>query len=320
MSMADLILRTAVPDKDYPALAMLLSKIWDEPTTAADIHDWDQIGVGGGDGRFLTRILLENEQKELLGYGTLRHQTYEEEGWFYIWVGVDPDFRCQGWGQLLYEKMAALAVANGASELGSDVLDNCPDCLRFAKKQGFNVDRQLYQATIDLHKFEAHKFTGIIETVEAAGIRFTSLAAEGDTEAARRKLHALNYQVALDDPASNGSFPAFAAFNNNWKRASWFVPEGQLLAVVGDQYVGLSAVGYMQATNSMVNLMTGVDKAYRGRKIAQALKLKSIEFAQTYGADYILTHNDSQNAPILAINRKLGYRPKTGEYRLKMRI
>ena len=124
----------------------------------------------------------------------------------------------------------------------------------------------------------------------------------------------------MDDPASNGSFPAFAAFNNNWKRASWFVPEGQLLAVVGDQYVGLSAVGYMQATNSMVNLMTGVDKAYRGRKIAQALKLKSIEVAQTYGADYILTHNDSQNAPILAINRKLGYRPKTGEYRLKMRI
>ncbi len=216
MNLANLTVRTAVPDKDYLPLAALLGKIWDEPTTATDIHDWDQIGVGEGDGRVLKRTLLESEQKTLLGYGTLRHQIYEEDGWFYIWVGIDPDFRRQGLGQLLYEKMLAMAVENGASELGSDVLDNCPDCLRFAKKQGFVLDRHLYQATIDLHQFKAHKFADIIETVEAAGIRFTSLAAEGDTEAARRKLHALNYQVALEDPASNGSFPAFDAFNNNW--------------------------------------------------------------------------------------------------------
>jgi ribosomal protein S18 acetylase RimI-like enzyme len=66
----------------------------------------------------------------------------------------------------------------------------------------------------------------------------------------------------------------------------------------------------------MYNLMTGVDQAYRGRKIAQALKLKSIELAQAYGADYIRTHNDSTNASMLAINRKLGYQPQPGEYRL----
>jgi hypothetical protein len=32
--------------------------------------------------------------------------------------------------------------------------------------------------------------------------------------------------------------------------------------------------------------------------------------------DYIRTNNDSQNAPILAINRKLGYTAEPGGYRM----
>jgi hypothetical protein len=50
--------------------------------------------------------------------------------------------------------------------------------------------------------------------------------------------------------------------------------------------------------------------------LAQALKSLSIRFAKEFGADYIITHNDSQNAPMLAVNRKLGYQPLPGVYRL----
>ena len=57
----------------------------------------------------------------------------------------------------------------------------------------------------------------------------------------------------------------------------------------------------------MHNMLTGVDRAYRGRKIAQALKLQTILYAKACGADSIATQNDSVNAPMLAINRKLGY-------------
>lgn len=70
----------------------------------------------------------------------------------------------------------------------------------------------------------------------------------------------------------------------------------------------------------MYNMMTGVDEAYRGQKIAQILKLHSFQFAKEYGADFIRTHNDSLNAPMLAINRKLGYEPNPGEFRLKLTL
>jgi predicted GNAT superfamily acetyltransferase len=101
-------------------------------------------------------------------------------------------------------------------------------------------------------------------------------------------------------------------FNTN----SWFRPDGQILAADGDKYVGLSAVGYFKDSNSAYNLMTGVMPEYRGRKIALALKLLSIRAAKSWGVDTIRTNNDSQNAPMLAINHKLGYVPQPGIFRM----
>jgi len=59
-----------------------------------------------------------------------------------------------------------------------------------------------------------------------------------------------------------------------------------------------------------------VDPAWRGRGIALALKLLAIACARRYGVTYISTNNDSENAPMLAINRTLGYQPEPGYYRM----
>ncbi len=88
----------------------------------------------------------------------------------------------------------------------------------------------------------------------------------------------------------------------------------QIMAADGDRVIGLGAVGYFAATNSMYNMITGVHPDYRGRKIALALKLLTLRYAKQAGAAYIRTNNDSENAPMLALNRKLGYVPETGMY------
>jgi RimJ/RimL family protein N-acetyltransferase len=67
-------------------------------------------------------------------------------------------------------------------------------------------------------------------------------------------------------------------------------------------------------------MITGVDRMYRGRKIALALKLLAIRWAIEKGASCIVTDNDSQNAPMLAINRKLGYVPRPGIFRLTRQL
>ena len=82
----------------------------------------------------------------------------------------------------------------------------------------------------------------------------------------------------------------------------------------------MTAAGYYPATNSLYSMMTGVDRAFRGRKIALALKLLIIKYAQNNGISYLRTNNDAENAPMLAVNRKAGYQPEPGQYRLLQKI
>ncbi len=46
----------------------------------------------------------------------------------------------------------------------------------------------------------------------------------------------------------------------------------------------MAAVGFFEHTQSMYNMMTGVDRPYRGRGIALALKLLALRCARAYGA------------------------------------
>ena len=129
-------------------------------------------------------------------------------------------------------------------------------------------------------------------------------------------LYELNRRTARDNPSNDDTFAPFEEFRRFVFGASWYRADGQIVAAEGDRWVGMAAVGYFRETNSMYNMFTGVDRAYRGRKLALALKLLAIRCAQRYGAVYLRTNNDSQNAPMLAINRKLGYQPQVGKYRL----
>jgi GNAT superfamily N-acetyltransferase len=234
---------------------------------------------------------------------------------FWIEAVVAPEFRRRGIGARLYDDALAFARAQGAMRLECEVRDHEPAWLKFAQARGFEIDRHVFDSTLDLATFDDARFAGVIEAVQAQGIRFFTLADVGNTEENQRKLYELNKRNSLDIPGSEGTFPRFEDFQKFVFGGSWFRAEGQILAADGERWVGLGAVGYFENTNSTCNMHTGVLKEYRGRKIALALKLLAIRYSRTLGAARLRTDNDSQNAPILAINRKLGYAPEPGVYR-----
>jgi GNAT superfamily N-acetyltransferase len=253
----------------------------------------------------------------IIGFNDAGWDPWMPPGIFDVQVLVHPAWRQQGVGGLLSQDALQFSQTQGATRLQGRVRDNCEPCLRFAQRQGFLIERHLFESTLDLATFDERPFVGHIEAVEATGIRFFTLADLGNKEEAQWRLYTLNDRVDRDTPGYQG-WLSFEEFQTQVCGASWYRAEGQIVAAEGEAWIGMAAVGFFESTQSMYNMMTGVDRPYRGRGIALALKLLTIRYARAYHARYLRTHNDSENAPMLAINRKLGYQPKPGLYRVML--
>jgi GNAT superfamily N-acetyltransferase len=307
-------IRPARPEPDFPRIVALINAVEAEPVTLAQFQQWH---AHMPPGRICRRMVAPNERDEAIGYSAVVHETWLPARHFYVWVTVDPQARGQGIGSALYADALAFLHAQDAASLTSEVRDDCPACLRFAERRGFAVERHQFESTLDLTAFDETPYRDVIPALEAAGIRFFSLADLHDSPEARLKLYALNHATSLDVPGANAVDMPFAEFEQWVLGAEWYRPDGQLIAADGETWVGLAAVQLLPHSQGAYNLMTGVLRPYRGRKIALALKLKAIRYARAHGARTLRTHNDSLNAPMLAINRKLGYRPQPGKYILR---
>lgn len=306
--------REVIPALDFWRLPPLLNTVERDSVTMDTLFRWH---FRDSPGRIQRRVVAEDERGTLVGYGVLNWEAYLPPHEFYLWVMTHPDQCGAGIGRALYADLSAHVQTQNPIALTSEVADDAPASLAWAERRGFGVARHSFASVLDVSTFDETPFAGAVELAEEAGIRFVTMADFPNTEAYQRHLFELNRETALDIPNYDTAFPAFEAFRNAVFESEWYQPEGQVVALLGDEWVAMSAIRYVTENNSMYNNMTGVRRAYRGRRIALALKLLTIRYAKRLGATFIRTHNDSANAPMLAINRKLGYVPKAGIYWLK---
>jgi RimJ/RimL family protein N-acetyltransferase len=186
----------------------------------------------------------------------------------------------------------------------------------FARSLGFEIERHSIRAYLDLGTFPEGAFARILDGVRARGIDFVTLADLGDTPQARRRVYELNRTISADIP-DRGPFWSFDEYLKLRLDRAWYRADGVTLAVDGEAWVGLNQVGIHADEGFAFVEMTGVVAGYRGRKIGQALELMGIRCARRYGAGTLGTSIDAENAPMLAISRKLGYQPREGSYLVK---
>ncbi len=298
---------------DFPGLAALQSSIYPDPVTAESLqHRADHAPEG-----IRSQTVVIDSSDQLVGWGDVGRWAYMRPGLFWINILVAPDCRGQGIGSQLVAGVIAFAQAQGATEVYTEVRDHDAESLRFAEQRGFCVDRHMFESVLDLATFDDSRFTGVVESLEAAGIRFFSMADVPDREENRRNLYELNKKGSEDIPGYDEPFPRFEDFNQFVFSGDWYRAEGEIVAADGERWIGMSAIGYFSKSNSCYNMHTGVLREYRGRHIALACKLLAIRLARRWNAAYIRTNNASINAPMLAINRKLGYTPEPGYYQVK---
>jgi GNAT superfamily N-acetyltransferase len=297
-------------ETDATELARLQNYTLPEPVTAETVREWweprkDEIR---------TTTLALDKQGQAIGFWDVDRETWMRPGHWWLKVLVAPDQRGNGLGARMYSAALDQACQYGATHLESRVSENDAGSTHFAQKRGFQVERHTFVSTLDLTSFDEKCFEALLERVHS--FRFFSLAEAGLTDENKHRLYMLNRATAQDNPGNHGTFSDYDTFAMNIFDAAWFRADTQILVADGDQWVGLTALSLDDEQCYAYNAFTGVLRDYRGRGLAQALKLHAILLARRAGMRYIRTDNDSQNAPVLAVNHKLGYQPESGLYQL----
>ncbi len=212
-------------------------------------------------------------------------------------------------------------TALGATTLVTEVWDDHPDALQFAERRGFAIERHTFQSVLNLDGVDPDRLleAETLKLLENGGVRFLTLADEPGEES-ERKLYELYKETLSDIPGYMGEVPDIQEWRKWYLMPEGYAPERVIIAADGDDYVGVTNVLHNRQTNGMYHEYTGVKRSYRGRKIAQGLKIKAVLLAKERNAAYIRTDNDSMNAPILRINRNLGYKPLRGTYRMAAKL
>jgi ribosomal protein S18 acetylase RimI-like enzyme len=163
----------------------------------------------------------------------------------------------------------------------------------------------------------ANGFREVRAEIESV-VDLAELAAPAAPEADLRPLSAVDPRDAwLIDIEASRDMPSTEEVKDmtyeDWEemvmRYPLFQADGSFVAYVDGEPAAVSLLVADAESGRSTNWFVGTRRPYRGRGLALAVKLASIAWAREHGVREMVTDNDDRNAPMLAINRKLGFRP-----------
>jgi GNAT superfamily N-acetyltransferase len=230
-------------------------------------------------------------------------------------VQLHPRYQGRGLAARFYAYMADVCLAQRPSRLITRITEDETQKLHWLTKNGFHIAMRYPVSRLDVAAFDTTPYAALLAKLAADGIEIVSLA---DLPARdpdwQRQVYELDYvlmgDVPLPEPYEKRPLPQFI---EEEFASPTFLPGGWLVALAGEQYVGLIAlVKFGDDVQTLDIALTGVIGSYRRRGIATALKVRSVEFAQAIGAKYIETNNEEHN-PMYQLNLQLGFQPQPAD-------
>ncbi|MEC1524157.1 GNAT family N-acetyltransferase [Neobacillus niacini] len=311
--------------EDYKHIAQLFNSIQPGSATVEALEEEDrhipqtstltlnENGLLSGFGRI--RVLAENTAGQVIGFGSSWRAPWSDPGELASTFCVHPDYQRQGVGGLILSHLEDWAASHKASVLLSEVKDWIPGSLPFAQKHGFLLDAHIFELRLDVNTLDVSKLSDTVHKLQNSGITFITLA-DIAGEVSEQKLYDLYVETSKDNPGQSGNLPAFPewrkdALPENYSKEKWV-----FIALDGDRFIGVSTLFSTEETGVMYTDYTGVSQHFRGRGIAKALKLLSIQEAISEGAHTMTTETEAGNEAMQKLNRGLGYVPGKGHYRI----
>ena len=294
-------IRVAGDDADLATIVAITGAVSpDDPTSIEEIR-WADATYPGA-----VRFLAETDGRAV-GVGTVgRIYMYPPE-FDALWATIEvlPGARRTGVGSALLAAVSERARAGGKSALHVPATEARPEGIGFLLHREFTEYERAKAVELAL--------AGLVPAPvdPPDGIRVTSLAERPDLVPGvhRVALEAFADIPGGEEPAAAGDLAEFRA--RDVDRPS--IPQDAFMVAV-DVATG-EAIGYASlvmapgTSRRAWHDMTAVLRAWRGRGIAAALKRATIRWAIDNGVEALQTGNDTDNAPMRAVNARLGYRP-----------
>src|SRR5262245_28488799 len=220
-----------------------------------------------------------------------------ESGSGWVWVGVHPDARRCGVGGSIFAR-----IETRLRDLGADRITTTPndeDGRQFLLRRGFEV-----ATTVRVSKLDPR--TVSTRARIPAGRQVVSLRSVVDREA----LFDLYSEGRADVPSQTARTP--------WSFSEWLAEtldhpltdlDASVVVLEQGEPVSLAWLYSDREGGRAETLMAATRRDRRGLGLATLAKLESTRRAAELGTTQILTGNDLDNAPMLAVNAKLGYEP-----------
>lgn len=214
-------------------------------------------------------------------------------------LAVTREHRRRGIGEALLERVLRWARRADLDALATWTLEADAATVGFLSRRDFAPGMRDQKLALDVAAAPE------LPVDPPPGIALVTLAERPDLE---EGAFAVAREAWPDIPAPEPMIPeSFARWRELEIGHPGTSPERVTLALAGGVVVGYGILVDGSRPGSQYSEITGVLRAWRGRGVGSAIKRSQLAWAKSSGVSTLITDNDTGNAAMLAINRRLGY-------------
>lgn len=300
-----LLVRTSDPDRDALRIAEIHNQYDPEPIVAASYAE----KMKKTPPKWSVVRLSAEKDGEMVAFAYARRNPDMKPGLFLLTIGVNGSDQGMGVGDALLPHVVEAVRAAGGRRLVAMVRESHPYASNFFAKRGFDLKMVLREGILDVQQAEARLFS------LPAGFRLVRWSDLEDTSESRARFVSTLQQMDEDEPGTEyfGGFDSVSierdAFDPDLSDPHYcYLVDHEGEWVAHHQFKQVEPDSWDQASITF----TGTLKAFRRRGLATALKNLAVAEMKALGVQRVITHNDSTNIAMLAINNAQGFVEKPG--------